>query len=110
MGRVVPGAGCCAFAFRMCIVPEVACAWYHIFRARTRIITSGLLFSLLDDDEKPIQRRVDYLRVVPTYANPGRSGRVEGESDPAGHASHVLLIEPAADDHIGIEFIHHPAQ
>jgi hypothetical protein len=69
-----------------------------------------MLLGLLDNDEKLIQRRVDYLRVVPTNANPGRPGWVEGESNPVRHASHVLLIEPAADDEIGLEPFYHRVQ
>ena len=70
----------------------------------------GMDLDFLYDEDKLIQRRVDNLRVVPTNAYPGRSGRIERESDPARHASYILLIEPAADDDVGPEPFHHPAQ
>jgi hypothetical protein len=69
-----------------------------------------VLLDLFDDEEKFIQRRIDYLRALPTNADPGRFGRVEGEPNPAGHAPHVLLIEPIAYDEIGIEAYHHITQ
>lgn len=34
----------------------------------------GMILDFLYDEDKLIQRRVDYLRVVPTNANPGRFG------------------------------------
>jgi diguanylate cyclase (GGDEF)-like protein len=70
----------------------------------------GVLLSFLDDSEGLIQRRVDNLRVNSVNANPGRPVRVEGESNPARHASHLLLIEPAADHDVGLESFHHLMQ
>lgn len=71
---------------------------------------SGMLLDLLDDGENTIQRWIYRLRVVTINANRGRVAWVEGEFNPARHASNVPLVESATDDHIRLETFHHLSQ